>query len=444
MQHEFTPYTKESGQGGLVAIAMTILVAMAVVGLSLAELSKTTATRTVANKQATQAYYIAMSGIQEALATRMVPKSNYYNFTPTGYDGTAPDALFPQSGGVYNTVGPTSVLSNPASYPNLLGVYQYFIVGGDGTRKTDGTNRLTTGTGPDDTFPPDNKFFASSYNILPSDSPFIIFSKGSTCKSVGNTSVVRPGLITPSVSMSNVSCAAGSVLDEIVVVAVVGTNRMDATGTAIRDQIISTAIYKDPAQVSLPAGPGLGNYGAFIPGVGWRRNSDAPFSFASAWNATTASDPTNSLALRRVIFFDFLTGSILDDVDVTGATANANVPIPSDTSIMLVFQGGDLIHSSISGATPWNQDLADCKTSGTADNCAVWVEAGGLPVATGIDIQTITPAQSKLVFVPTSISTVWAPPGTPTTIHVNTTQMWTWNNHQGTTDYQVNFTMAPP
>src|SRR5690606_23952950 len=127
--------------------------------------------RSVVTKQTLQTYYVAQAGLQEALATRMLPRNNYYNFV---LPAAPANRYYLRSGRVYQ---------DPVNQTDLVGLYRYVVVGGDSARQANGTYY------PANSMTPDNISRLLSTNTFPDNSPFIIISNGATCKAASGKSM---------------------------------------------------------------------------------------------------------------------------------------------------------------------------------------------------------------------------------------------------------------
>ncbi len=152
---------KSSGQS---VILITLLICLAVIGgvaASIGVFNQQAAQRNIATKSNLQSYYVAMQGIQEALSTKMIPRSNQLNYRMVRAPGEMPgvqatmfnynepaDPLNTGLGNVrimsyYNLSGMTftNVRRLPReSFPqainpnDIMGAYRYIVVGGDQSR----------------------------------------------------------------------------------------------------------------------------------------------------------------------------------------------------------------------------------------------------------------------------------------------------------------------
>ncbi|HEY9744766.1 MAG TPA: hypothetical protein V6C99_00955, partial [Oculatellaceae cyanobacterium] len=156
-----------NGQGALVAIAVTMLIALVLGATSMTGLMQMNSKRTVVTRQSLQTYYVAQAGIQEALATRMVPRSNALNFM-----STMPGKAYPY----YSASG--LVYEDPVNRKKLIGVYRYLIVGGDPSKNGKDPNGnyysstdMTVGSSSP-------KPRLVTFQTSPPDSPFYVISNG--------------------------------------------------------------------------------------------------------------------------------------------------------------------------------------------------------------------------------------------------------------------------
>ncbi|MEW5820474.1 MAG: hypothetical protein AB1782_09820, partial [Cyanobacteriota bacterium] len=173
------------GQGAVILFAIFIVVILLIVGVTLSTSQTKAVTRVIYSEANLKTYYAAMAGIQEALATRLVPRSNVYAIqTKLGSDANvsnlstynmlnmtnglaskaAPELLpplYPNTGVIYGTdpgVAP-NITSLDVARNDVIGTYLYKAVGGelgiDGSGKptNDITGRVT--------------IFSVGYSLLP-------------------------------------------------------------------------------------------------------------------------------------------------------------------------------------------------------------------------------------------------------------------------------------
>jgi hypothetical protein len=395
--------TARSGQAavlGIFTFAITMLVFMA---QGVSNLQRQTVTGAMYRMNNESLYSVSLQGIQEALATRMVPRSNQLNFVKYNERGhwynptqathctnmvgpmpptlsrfnvascTANKPLFPASGFVRTR------LEDPNS--PLLGVYQYVIAGGDPARRRNNAAYL----GPEWSL--NNVSFA--YSATAESSPFYVVSRSLTCVDTDSNKLV-PGALTLShpnslnyeafqklkTYLHTPTCQnitdplTGAVthtrLDRRVTVMQVG---LDRSGTPF--VYGSNAFLPDDAQ-------GMGFYttdrfklpnggGAFVPNYGWVTTQWVDFSFMWGGGSTLPSGhpmtgdsvgkvltKAHPASITRVLFYDAGIkdldpgNAVLHDMTINQNDIANSLPVersvpgnlPPFTMIKLFFQGG--------------------------------------------------------------------------------------------------------
>ena len=74
-------FNAHTGQMGIFLVVAIIAVFLVVMGSSIGLFRNTAATQVVLDRRHLQAYYAAKAGINEAIGTRMIPRTNYLSFT---------------------------------------------------------------------------------------------------------------------------------------------------------------------------------------------------------------------------------------------------------------------------------------------------------------------------------------------------------------------------
>jgi hypothetical protein len=390
------------GQGGLIAVAITILIALVLASTSLSDFASLNAKRSVVTKESLQTYYIAQAGIQEAMASRMVPRSNYLNFS------AVKPPFLASSGLVYQ---------DPATKQNLLGEYRYIILGGDAARQADGS------------YYPDNSMSLAGIprllttDSIPDSSPFIVISKATVCKKATTRSLVALNQLNTGITPT---CKAGYIADELTLVAESRLDREHASGVSLMDRTDKVRIFKNSAQIQLPAG-------ASVPGYATWQNANATINFDTAWNQ-------GAVELKRVVFYNFTDNTIYADVPVVGASTTVATPIPTKAVIRLYF-GGPVDYRAISPT--YDRQLADCKGAG-ASTCRIRLMQNtdalgqGGTAYTGNLMMPLLPVGSHIVMLPPLTGQI-AAGGVRHAIKVDATQLRTANGTPGTVNYTINF-----
>lgn len=425
-----SPNRAFSGQGGLIAASVTILIALVIMGTSLSGLSQLNATHSVVTKQSLQTYYAAQAGLQEALATRMLPRSNYYNFDNTTDSASqgrpvSDKRYFGRSGNIYQ---------NPANTKQgLIAKYRYLILGGDAARQSNGNyyNNQMTQSG--------DVSRLLSTDSIPPDSPFIVVSNGITCKSATGSSAALADRFTTG---TNPGCSQGSVKDEITIVATVRLGQeQSAAGVRPMDQVVGQRIYKNSSSIPLPVG-------AFVPGTGWR-NANQTFDFYNAWTTQSmAGEPGDPLRLMKVVFYSFADNAIHRNCDINGnQTVNCG-QVPADTALAIrLYFNGPIDYRSISPrADLSDRELKDCKPTGSSpnqpDNCHIRVVknppmSGSNHAYTSNTTIPLFPGSTQVILLPPLDAIT---PNQPHQIEVDTTRMRSFSNRPGLKNYRVRFT----
>jgi len=401
----------QAGQGGLIAIAVTVLVALVIMAGSLSSMSNMNATRTVVTKQTLQAFYVGQSGIQEAMATRILPRSNYLNFkTPIG----AQKPMYAGSGLVYQNPDPI----NPTG---LLGQYRYVVVGGQGTR--------IPGTGayyaPGDVNPLQVPRLIVTDSI-PDTSPFIVMSNASVCKSSTNVSVIQPDAL---IAGLNPTCKPGYYLDDITLVAQVRLNReQPSNGTVIMDRAQQLRIFKNRNAIILPAGAQVPGYAAWQP-------LGSTINFDTVWTSGTVKP-------NHLLVYNFIDNTIYVNTDITGTSMNIGT-IPAKAVLRLYFNEA-FDYRSISPT--YDTNLTDCGVQATAANCRVRVMQG--TDATG-NQGTAYLGNTMIPILPDGSQLILLPPVTPAdqiqstnnynAIKIDAKFLQTSNSSVGTQNYTIIF-----
>jgi hypothetical protein len=401
------------GQGGIIAIAVVILLSIVIAGTSISKLSSLNATRTVVTKQSLQTYYTAEAGIQEAFASRILPRSNYYNFA------SLPIQYYSRSGRIY---------TNPADTTrNLIGLYRYVIVGGDPARQSNGNYYPTNNLSP---FGIPRLLATDTY---PASSPFIVISNGLTCIQRNAKALIGSDQLVFGVTPS---CRDNTnfKLDEVTIVAEVNLSQEYAQNTTQpKDRVLQQKIYKNSNNILLASN-------AFVPGYGWATTGQT-LDFKTIWAYNDNDIDHNPLKLNRVVFYNFADNTIYRDITVNNATLTT-VPgtIPSNALIRLYFNG-PFDYKTLSN-TANDTNLTQCKGA-NASLCNIRVMQN--TAANGLG-GTVYASNTMIPLFPSSTHVILLPPLTNTlssgiqhTIRVDTTKMKSFSNTYGKLDYRIVF-----
>jgi len=403
----------QPGQGGLIAIAVTVLVALVIMAGSLSSMSNMNAIRTVVTKQTLQAYYVGQSGIQEALATRILPRSNFLNFkTPVG----SQKPMYTGSGLVYQNPDPI----NPTG---LLGQYRYVVVGGQGTRiPANGAY-----------YNPTDPAAVNNLNVprlivtdtIPESSPFVVISNASVCKSSTSKSAIQPDALNPGLTPT---CKAGYYLDDITLVSQVRLNREQPTSGVIMDRAQQLRIFKNRNAITLPAGAQVPGYAAWQP-------AGNIINFDTVWNGGNVSP-------NHLLVYNFIDNTVYLDTNITGTSMNIGT-IPAK-AVMRVYFNEAFDYRSISPT--YDTNLTDCGVQATAANCRVRVMQG--TNAAG-DNGNVYLGNTMIPLLPDGSQLILLPPVTPTdqiqstnnynAIKIDARFLQTFNGSVGTQNYTIIF-----
>lgn len=185
----------KKGQGAIIIFVIFIVVILLIVGVTLSLSQSKAITRVVYAESNMRTYYAAQAGIQEVMATRLVPRSNLYaiNYSIAGGAGGNPiiasinsilPGLFPNQTGmtiasgtlppIYPNTG--VLLTNPDSTPtignmtdlreNVLGTYIYTALGGSTETNTVASPGRPLGM-PGNTINERVTVFSVGYSLLP-------------------------------------------------------------------------------------------------------------------------------------------------------------------------------------------------------------------------------------------------------------------------------------
>ncbi len=324
----------ESGQGGLFISALITMLAITFLGVSLSGMSVINARRGVSTNYTSQQYYIANAGVQEALASRFTPRTNYLNFLNyVGANNTNPPAfnapLYGFSGLVFKD--PTTRNIN-----QLLGVYRYVVLGGRGGAD------ITTGELSQE--------FMTSNQI---NQHFYVLSKGSLClhkksKAIG-VGIIRVvsagGVPVPQCSDNDYELDHLTLLTEA---------NLARDNNPNYDAIAGYRIYKEDQNIVLPTPIALPD-GNMISSVNfensWSVGGLAPFKPIKVAFYNMSDDKPE---LEKII-------------DISGATTNVPATTEIDErTVIRVFFNKAFDHRTIYVDPKNTEAIAEC-TGGGAD-----------------------------------------------------------------------------
>ena len=437
------------GQAGMIMVSMIMVVFVMAVGLSLSQMSQKGAERTVVTKRSLQSYYVAMAGVQQALANRMYPASNYLSWNPVG--GLTSMDPYPSTAVPAPPTDPVSgeVFQNPAapSAATRVGVFQYFVLGG--YQEVDAANSA----GANFAFWPNGTLNAvgapvksAMTGVPPGDGGrFLIVSRAVTCRGAGANTVlgaINPNKLAapgdPAFGFRIPTCAAGTQPDVMTMLVVAQVQADDGTA----DQIVSIRAYPRDTALPLPIR-------AFIPGAGWL-NAGANINFDPVY-AFGGGILNNPATPSHVVFYNFTTNAI-QCAKTFNAAAITILPgdcEPGETinnrSVIKLFFKGPIDHRSIDRLSDFQ--LTNCRANPADCNIQMAVDTNpGVPVVwgpvTGYSFIYQPPYINQMIFLPN----LSALPGANTLhqLQINTNAMRGWSGASGGGgSYTVNFTTAP-
>ncbi|MBY0450988.1 MAG: hypothetical protein K2X01_10230 [Cyanobacteria bacterium] len=335
------------GQVSSLAVILVFLVlAVVITGLSISRLQLGTTQRILEVKNMDAAYTFAMSGIQEAIATRMSPRSNFIALenkqTPSGTIAQQFRPYQAESGYVYK---------DPINKTELVGFYRYFILGGDPARKpTSGDwwlgNSIPSGTPPYNAIGGDAIHFL---DIIP-EQPIIIVSRGSACidpktRLIGSNQLQYPlSGFTPRVPRCN---STNFKLYEQTILAVYDMSRTTSTHTdkIVDYRLFSTSEYAPgfANDVTIPNNIRVSITGSLSYSPNTPLNA---FNFQRVWNASSNNPQFAAWVPAAVSFYNLSATSPywFETLSFSGSPATANLdsghpPVDAKSAIKLQFRG---------------------------------------------------------------------------------------------------------
>lgn len=263
------PFKAQAHRGSvLMALVVVGLLCFVALGLSLSETFKFNIWSTVQKVDSMEAFNVANAGVNEALATIMVPRNNRLNFM-----GDATEAMFSNSGRMY---------TDNVHQTGLIGIYRYMVLGGDPARDPNSGQYMGT----------ESSQFLNMY----SKQRYFVVSRGTVCQDTNGK------ILSDAFNLSSLipTCTRGtdrnvSLVSEVDMTAfAAGLTGMAASGklggseSGTRNGVKVFRIFNadDPVRLSKPA---------FVPGLsGSERTPVTQFDFDTAWVHSTpsASAPT--------------------------------------------------------------------------------------------------------------------------------------------------------
>jgi hypothetical protein len=371
------------GQAAIIAIAITLLVALIVMGGAISNMALFNANRTIAIEKSLETYYIAQAGIREAISSRMIPRTNYLNFVPPATR---------QANGMLNPVYQLSgrVFERPNTTPptNLVGIYRYFILGGDPSRNPDSTD-----LGNKQYWPTNNP------NLLDNTTrqPFYVVSRGAVCRERNTKRVMFDSVsYTPA---GGTVCSNNYELDQMTLVAKVdmsnanpGCNGLSCVET-LRYFNAETFRADRPLYVSFNGATQLAG-----------ANTDLPFE--PIWNKSNATPGDSAPA---AIAFYSPSDTIPGSWSLIGAPGQTQINnVPTNTIMRLMFNGNIDMRvigrdSSGTAVVSGPQGVAACQADPTLCYFQIWrLRPDGTPDQIYNNIQPIpvVPGSSQVVLFP--------------------------------------------
>ncbi|MGE0201880.1 MAG: hypothetical protein AB7P76_13060 [Candidatus Melainabacteria bacterium] len=416
---------RAAGQAGVLAIAALVLAVMVFIGASLSQMSFMGTKRTVVTSKNLQSYYVAMAGVQNALATRFYPASNYLSWNAVN-DVKAIEPYPTQSGTPSATAG--YVYRNPASKVTgqLVGVYQYFILGG-----YQGVDAGAS-SGNNFSYWSDNRKIELSQFPDSDAARFLVVSRGVTCNlptGAAQAGVIQPNKLFPGkgpIAPLKPTCPSGFVADDTTIVAPIWIR--PASGGS--DKVEAISVFDDSTAIRLPRK-------TFVPGSGWQ-NAGSTINFDTVY-ADATSNVNSAVTPTHVAIYDFVTNQLQCQKNINGAATtlaggDCTSPINAKSVINIYFKG-HLDHRSFNPNNAW--DLKSC----TYGNCNLEVESGGT-ASTGYQL-IFDPIKSDQIKLLPNISSL-ATANKTYTIHIKTNQLRGWSGASATIpEYTVQFTLPP-
>jgi hypothetical protein len=370
------PHHRRSGQAAVLAIFVLTLTVLMFAAQMVAGIQRQVAMQTTFRQTNDFSLSIALQGVQEALASRMFPRSNQLNFlefknNPSNFQGEGRSIysngklvgqfpFFPESGFVYDNLD--------GGNPNrkLLGVYHYMVLGGDSAQNRFAKADNVNGVSPMKRYLESYKDLLNNVSYVPNTTPFYIVSRSLHCTDTSSGRVV-PGALKESAfkqltqatinkirnrDASLCSNLANTRLESKIVVLAVNLDQSN-TNINARDYAEGMLVFNDDF-FKLP-----NNWYGFVPNVGWTNGKQSTGGKGIDFNTTYAQANVNNgwkLApsrLMRVIFYDAglksvdPQGSIVYDVDMSGVTPGNTVVLNGNTAT----GGAKILRNNVSWTT---------------------------------------------------------------------------------------------
>lgn len=402
-----------AGQGALIATAVITLVAMVTMALALNQAAYYNARRTVSTRESLQLYYVAQAGIQEALATRFVPRTNYLNFIQNQVNVNPP--YYGLSGNVYQ---------DPANPNNaeLIGMYRYLTLGGD------------PAVNPNTGLYVNNRYVVN--DIL---QPVYILSKGSICVTPNGN--IDPGIIQVDNNNPRPVCNNPAyMLEELTILAKVDLSRqVDPTN----DIIEFYRVFKNDTNIQL-------DQPVFVPGQNGQANTS--INFEVSWNATALNGtPLVRQEVRptAIAFYNVSDSEPDRIVNINGPNTVVPPPAIDPSSVMKIYFNGGVDYRTLYINPALGQTIqGDCLgAAADRENCTVRVRN----ITPGPDFNQLFTNSTIFPTFPTETQFQLFPPlgtgnvlGGGNTYRIEMdTALADWRGNRLPSEYRITFTTEP-
>jgi hypothetical protein len=319
------PLQARAGQSALIAVAVTMLLALILMGLSVVTLNSSNINRMTAQDQSLQSYYVSQAGIQEAIASRIGPRSNFLNFRPANLRPLPPQ--YALSGKVYE---------NPANLTKMIGMYRYIILGGDPAR-----DRNTSA-------------YYSNIDLLFQDQnvskqPIYVVSKGAICETAAGKAIydgLEISAATNKPQCKSTAVAAGGTLKETTLTATFDFSRTVSNTDIVSDYKVVPP--NSPVTLTTPVvllGGAIGNQ----------------FQFEDAWqNMSPGAKPL------MIVFHKLSQPYNTVAVPITSTTTTVPTAVLKEHQIKIFLQ------NNMDPRSLYQNDRALCQSN--SQKCAVRIE----------------------------------------------------------------------
>lgn len=384
---------KHFGQSMMVMSILLGLLMVSAIGYSLMLSNQGNSDLTSESKRQAQSYLLAKSGLDVALATRLVPRSNQLNYITrfpgngvplaqvstgsldNGKNAKFGNNVYPQlswfdnESRIYAFYQNAGYVTTDMTDPNspVFGVFRYMVLGGDPARKaTDGSYYNVNVAGdfnPALKGQPYSQLIENEY-FRTDSTPFVVVSDGLTCvRAIGDKAegTVQPGAIQLNAAdpLARPTCPAGLVLDETIMVMPLTMEVMDPVSlndvnnpqrVAMPDRTASVQLFKGTNQITVINGEALQggffrmpeNFDSnamrlFVPGYPALQASGANVNFQKMWAASSFTPPR----LSAMVFFDSATRQVIGKPVVFCPSSLADCPAGFSNNSTRIVTGGN-------------------------------------------------------------------------------------------------------